>query len=141
LSTRTNLRFYLYRNCSELTSFSDKILNDAVHNKINQVYPYQITKYYLISLVLRFTPGKNAPGTHWIGGWVDPRAGLNDVQRKFVTLPGLKLRPPRSSSPYPVAIMTALSRLTAVVVVQCANNTQRLNDIEVSHKDGKKYVL
>jgi hypothetical protein len=23
----------------------------------------------------RFTPGERSPGTHWIGGWVDPRAG------------------------------------------------------------------
>jgi hypothetical protein len=31
-----------------------------------------------------FTPGKRAPGTHWIGGWVGPRAGLDDVEkRKF----------------------------------------------------------
>jgi hypothetical protein len=31
-----------------------------------------------------FTPGERAPGTHWIGGWVDPRAGLDDVEkRKF----------------------------------------------------------
>jgi hypothetical protein len=22
-----------------------------------------------------FTPGERVPGTHWIGGWVDPRAG------------------------------------------------------------------
>jgi hypothetical protein len=37
---------------------------------------------------------KRAPGTHWIWGWVDPRTGLNDVEkRKFLTLPGLKLRP------------------------------------------------
>jgi hypothetical protein len=39
-------------------------------------------------------PGRFAPGTHWIGGWVDPRAGLDDVEkRKFLTLPGLDLRP------------------------------------------------
>jgi hypothetical protein len=32
----------------------------------------------------RFTPGDRAPGTHWIGGWVGPRAGLDDVKkRKF----------------------------------------------------------
>jgi hypothetical protein len=38
------------------------------------------------------TLGERAPGTHWIGGWVDPRAGLDDVEkRKFVTLPGLEL--------------------------------------------------
>jgi hypothetical protein len=37
-------------------------------------------------------PWERAPGTHWIGGWVDPRAGLDDVEkRKFFTLPGLEL--------------------------------------------------
>jgi hypothetical protein len=42
----------------------------------------------------RFTPGERASGTHWIGGWVDPGAGLDDVEkRKFLTLPGLELRP------------------------------------------------
>jgi hypothetical protein len=41
-----------------------------------------------------FTSGERAPGTHWIGGWVDPRVGLDDVEkRKFFTLPGLELRP------------------------------------------------
>jgi hypothetical protein len=41
----------------------------------------------------RFTPGKRANGTHWIGSWVDPRAGLDDVEkRKFSTLPGLELQ-------------------------------------------------
>jgi hypothetical protein len=32
----------------------------------------------------RFTPGERAPGTHWIGGWVDPRAGLDDVENGFM---------------------------------------------------------
>jgi hypothetical protein len=27
----------------------------------------------------RFTPRERAPGTHWIGGWVGPRAGLDAV--------------------------------------------------------------
>jgi hypothetical protein len=41
----------------------------------------------------RFTPGERAPGTHWIGGWMGPRAGLGDVEkRKFLTMPGLELR-------------------------------------------------
>jgi hypothetical protein len=35
-------------------------------------------------------PGRFTPGTHWIGDWMGPRAGLDDVEkRKFVTLPGL----------------------------------------------------
>jgi hypothetical protein len=49
--------------------------------------------------VVRFTPlplyprGKS-PDTHWIGGCVGLRAGLDDVERaKFLTLLGLELRP------------------------------------------------
>jgi hypothetical protein len=42
----------------------------------------------------RFTSGEITFGTHWIGGWVGPRAGLDDVEkRKFLTLPGRELRP------------------------------------------------
>jgi hypothetical protein len=29
----------------------------------------------------RFAPGERAPDTHWIGGCVDPRAGLNDMEK------------------------------------------------------------
>jgi hypothetical protein len=37
---------------------------------------------------------ERAPCTHWIRGWLDRRAGLDDVEkRKFLTLPGLELRP------------------------------------------------
>jgi hypothetical protein len=40
-----------------------------------------------------FTPVERAPITHSLGGWVDPRAGLDDVKkRKFLTAPGLELR-------------------------------------------------
>jgi hypothetical protein len=39
----------------------------------------------------RFTPGERSPGTHWIGGWVDPRAGLDDVHKiKLLTLTGTR---------------------------------------------------
>jgi hypothetical protein len=42
----------------------------------------------------RFTPGERAVGTHWLGGWVGPRTSVNVVEkRKFLTLPGLELRP------------------------------------------------
>jgi hypothetical protein len=31
--------------------------------------------------------GERVPGTHWIGGWVDPRAGFDDMEkRKFLIL-------------------------------------------------------
>jgi hypothetical protein len=39
-------------------------------------------------------PAAFTPGTHCIGGWVDLRAGVDDVKkRKFLTLLGLVLRP------------------------------------------------
>jgi hypothetical protein len=42
----------------------------------------------------RFTLVENSPCTYWIGGWVDPRVGLEDVEkRKFLTVPGLEFRP------------------------------------------------
>jgi hypothetical protein len=50
-------------------------------------------------------PGKQPPNTHWIGGWVVPRTGLDDVEkRKFFTVPGLELRPLGR----PALILTAL---------------------------------
>jgi hypothetical protein len=40
-------------------------------------------------------PRERAPDTHFIGGWVDPRAGLDDTEKwKFFTLPGLEIPPP-----------------------------------------------
>jgi hypothetical protein len=50
-------------------------------------------------------PRERAPGTHWTWGWVGPRAGLDEVEkRKFLNLPGLELRlrgrPARSQSLY-----------------------------------------
>jgi hypothetical protein len=40
----------------------------------------------------RFIPGKITPGIRWIGRWVDPKAGRDDVEkRKFLPLPGLEL--------------------------------------------------
>jgi hypothetical protein len=29
----------------------------------------------------RFTPAERAPGTHWIGGWVNRTAGLDDMEK------------------------------------------------------------
>jgi hypothetical protein len=57
-------------------------------------------------------PAVLSPSTHWIGGWVGPKDGLNVVERRQVLpMPGFK---PRPSSPYPVAIPTELSQLRCV---------------------------
>jgi hypothetical protein len=31
-----------------------------------------------------YSRGKRALGIHWIGGWVDPGAGLDDVEKRKV---------------------------------------------------------
>jgi hypothetical protein len=39
-------------------------------------------------------PWERTPGIHSIGGWVGPRAGLDEVEKRNVlTLPRLELRP------------------------------------------------
>jgi hypothetical protein len=43
--------------------------------------------------LLRYHRGKS-PSTNLIGGWVDPIAGLDDVEkREFLILQGLEIRP------------------------------------------------
>jgi hypothetical protein len=37
---------------------------------------------WLASRHARFNPGENAPDSHWIGGWVGPRSGLDNVEKK-----------------------------------------------------------
>jgi hypothetical protein len=38
-------------------------------------------------------PAKEPPGTHWMGGCVGPRAGLEDMEkRQFLILLGLELQ-------------------------------------------------
>jgi hypothetical protein len=49
----------------------------------------------------RFTPTERDPGTHWIGGWVGPRAVLDAVVKREIPSPRRESNPkePRSSSP------------------------------------------
>jgi hypothetical protein len=43
----------------------------------------------------RFTPGEGALGNHWIGGWVDPRAGLDALEKRKISYPCRELYPSR----------------------------------------------
>jgi hypothetical protein len=39
----------------------------------------------------QYIPRQRAPGTHWMEGWVGPRAGLDIVvKRKIPSLPGIE---------------------------------------------------
>jgi hypothetical protein len=61
------------------------------------------------------TPGGGAPGTYWIGGWVGPRTGLDDVERRLELLP--LDRPARSQSlyrlPHPSSLYHILNNIVA----------------------------
>jgi len=41
----------------------------------------------------RLTPREKAPGTHWIGGWVGPRAVLDAVVKRKIPSPRRELNP------------------------------------------------
>jgi hypothetical protein len=45
---------------------------------------------YTASCLSRFTPRERASGTHWIGGWIGPRIGLDAVEKNFLPLSGLE---------------------------------------------------
>jgi hypothetical protein len=53
----------------------------------------------------RFTPGERAPCTHWIGGWVDLRASLDDLRRE-------NSWPYRDSNSDPSVVQPVASRYT-----------------------------
>jgi hypothetical protein len=47
----------------------------------------------------RFIPGEKAACTHWIGGWLDPRAGLDDLEKRILDLTETRTPTSRSFSP------------------------------------------
>jgi hypothetical protein len=63
----------------------------------------------------RFTAGERTPGTHWIGGWVGPRAGLEAVEKRK------NLSPCRESNPGRPAnnLVTELHRLLHIYDMWC----------------------
>jgi hypothetical protein len=44
--------------------------------------------------MVSFTPREREPGTHWIGGWVGPRAGLDAVVKRKIPSPCRDSNPP-----------------------------------------------
>jgi hypothetical protein len=67
-------------------------------------------------------PGERAPGTHWIGGWVGPRAIQDDVEkRKFLTLLGLKLRLQPVASHYTDFAIPAPNAFSSSHYIQASN--------------------
>jgi len=60
-----------------------------------------------VTLSGRFTPQERAPGTHWIGGWVEPKDGLDAVvKRKVPALSGTRTPDHPAHSPALYRLMT-----------------------------------
>jgi hypothetical protein len=55
-----------------------------------------------------FILGEAASGTHCIGGWVGPRAGLDVMEKSLLSLPGIETRHPCHPVLNPVTIPTEL---------------------------------
>jgi hypothetical protein len=53
--------------------------------------------------VVCFTPGERAPGTHWIGGWIGLRTGLDAVEKRKISCPYWESNP-NSSAVQSIAI-------------------------------------
>jgi hypothetical protein len=64
------------------------------------------------SRIGRFTYGERVHGTRWIGGWVGPTAGMDDVEKSKTSCPcrdSNSVRPIRSSSLYLLSYLFVLT--------------------------------
>jgi hypothetical protein len=73
--------------------------------------PALVAGEWLASRPCHFTPGERVSGTHFIGGWVDPKPSLDMEKWKCLTLPGLELLNLHHPANQPVAIPTPPPRL------------------------------
>jgi hypothetical protein len=95
------------------------------HSQGTEVYPHFSDFVYVYRCLLtsaldggecstsrsgRFTPREGAPDTHWTGGWVVPRAGLNAVVKRNIPSPCRDSNPP-IIKPVAQPYTTELSRL------------------------------
>jgi hypothetical protein len=80
-------------------------------------------------------PGKGPPGTHWTGGWVGPRAGLDTEER------GKILCPCRGSNPHRPVVQPVVRHYTdwatPAHAVSCTGSNLEL----VTHNGATKYPM
>jgi hypothetical protein len=68
-----------------------------------------------------FTPRERAPGVHWIGGWVGPRAFLDAVVKRKIPSPRRKSNP-RILIVQPVA-RTIISNVSNVLLLLLSSSS------------------
>jgi hypothetical protein len=77
----------------------------------------------------RFTPRERAPGTHWIGGWLGPRAGLDTVVNRKIPSPR------RESNPRTPIVQHVAQRYTDWRDVEVPNFISQIGVISWQRKE------
>jgi hypothetical protein len=77
-------------------------------------------------------PGKEPPGSHWIGGWVDPRAVLDAVVKRKIPSPGRESNP-RTPIVQPVAQSHTDWAITALSFTNHSHSKYKLPLINTLH--------
>jgi hypothetical protein len=96
-----NYKKRLHKHASNVTiSFDDTGLRHMLKVKVSWTSALEVDKWSA-SRPGRFTPGERAPGTHWVGSWVGPKASLETVEKRKIPSPPPGNRRPKllSSSP------------------------------------------
>jgi len=102
---------HIYNSCNDLgirlTSYLLLFNCTPRHEGVSWKWKYSFTHFLTSALgggelsasrYGRFTHRERAPGTHWIGGWVHPRSGLDTVVKRKIPSPCWDSNP-RSSGP------------------------------------------
>jgi hypothetical protein len=94
-----------------------------------------------------FTPRERVPGTHWIGGWVGPRAVLDAAVKRKIPSPSREWNP-RTSIVQPVAQRYTDWAITALnlqglrnVLLVISSPTLYFDYVMLKHSCGLKFML
>jgi hypothetical protein len=82
----------------------------------------------------RFTPRERTPATHWIGGWVGPRAVLDAVVKRKIH------NPCRESNPRTPIVQPLAQRCTTELSRLLYTFSRTLNDASPSNKTLGKWM-
>jgi hypothetical protein len=82
------------------------------------------------------TPGERVPGTHWIGCWLELRAGLDAMQQRKITCScwesnsGCKAR---NRSPYGLSYPGSLHKILLGLAIKERWNLSRMGEVRRAH--------
>jgi hypothetical protein len=84
--------------CFNLVPRHEGVLGEWKYNSTHSLTSVLDGGEWSVSRPSRFSPRERAPGTHWVGGWVGPRAVLDVVVKRKIPSPRResKLRTPSS---------------------------------------------